>query len=290
MKKALMATGTVLAAGAGAAVFASRRFDRLVDRDVKDLLDRAAPSREGVITEEILENLPRPVRRYLTHAGVIGTPLVHSVHLRQRGSMLANRHGSWMPFEAEQWYTTDPPGFVWAARAGVGPIPLIRGRDMYVDGRGHMIIKAGSIFTIVDASGDEMNQGALMRYLSEMIWFPGAFLGHNVSFEGIDDSSARVTLSDRGTSVSGTMHFDDDGQLTEFVAERYRLVKGGYELATWSTPVTGYGELAGLRLPVRGKARWKLPEGDLEYIDVEITELDYNSGATERIGAHSRPA
>jgi len=27
---------------------------------------------------------------------------------------------------------------------------------------------------------------------------------------------------------------------------------------------------------VHGKAVWKLPEGDLEYFDVIITELEYN--------------
>src|SRR5215831_15468824 len=37
---------------------------------------------------------------------------------------------------------------------------------------------------------------------------------------------------------------------------------------TWSTPVTGYGEFEGLRLPTRGKAIYKLPDADLEYINV----------------------
>lgn len=48
-------------------------------------------------------------------------------------------------------------------------------------------------------------------------------------------------------------------------------------------PVYEYGELAGLKLPVSGKAVWKLPEGDLEYIDMTITELQYDVG---RAGDH----
>ncbi len=39
-----------------------------------------------------------------------------------------------------------------------------------------------------------------------------------------------------------------------------------------------YGELGGLRLPVRGRAVWKLADGDVEYIDVTVTELQYNVG------------
>jgi hypothetical protein len=112
-----------------------------------------------------------------------------------------------------------------------------------------------------------------------MIWFPAAFLGDNVSFEAVDDTTARVTLTDHGRSVTGTMHIDAEGRLTEFVAERNRLVDGGYELTAWATPVTEYGERAGLRLPVRGKAVWRLPEGDMEYIDVAITDVEYNVAA-----------
>lgn len=66
---------------------------------------------------------------------------------------------------------------------------------------------------------------------------------------------------------------------------RYRMVGGRPLLATWSTPVTAYGEFEGLKLPVRGKAVWKLPDGDLEYLDVTIIELRYDAGAAGRVPA-----
>lgn len=49
----------------------------------------------------------------------------------------------------------------------------------------------------------------------------------------------------------------------------------GGNLETWSVHVTAYGEMEGLRLPVRSKAVWKLAKGDQEYIDVTITELHH---------------
>jgi hypothetical protein len=39
-----------------------------------------------------------------------------------------------------------------------------------------------------------MDQGSMMRYLSEMIWFPTALLGDKISFEPINDETARVPL------------------------------------------------------------------------------------------------
>jgi len=121
-----------------------------------------------------------------------------------------------------------------------------------------------------------MDQGSMMRYLNEMMWFPTAFLGNNISFEPVDNNSARVTLIDKGKSVTATMFFDDEGKVIDFVAPRYREINGTYELDTWSTPITEYGEYEGLKLPVKAKAVWKLKEGDLEYIDVVITDLAYN--------------
>ena len=72
------------------------------------------------------------------------------------------------------------------------------------------------------------------------------------------------------------MHFDPVGQLTNFTAVRYRAVDGTSSLQAWSTPVLAYGELAGLRLPVRGGATWNLATGDLDYIDVAITALEFD--------------
>lgn len=267
-----------LSAGISAEVLGNRGFSRLVRGDVRALLGRASSSTgAGIVTEEMLTDLPEPVRRYLRHTGIVGKPLVRTVRLRQRGKMRPGPGRPWIPLDAEQHYSVEPSGFVWDGTLRVGPVRLGRARDMYRDGHGDMLVKVASLFTVVDARGEEMDQGSMMRYLSEMIWFPSAFLGANVSFEAVDQSSARVSLTDHGRTATGTLCFDGQGRVTEFVAKRCRIVEGRSDLETWSTPITGYGEFQGLRLPVRGKAIWKLADGDLEYIDVTITDLEYDT-------------
>ena len=265
-----------LAAGLGAALVGSRRFARLVRTDVEALLAKAATPPPRLVSEGMLRSLPEPVRRYLAYSGIVGRPFVGTVRLAQVGRMQPSPGQPWFPLRAEEHYSVRPPGFVWDAALRLGPVPLVRARDMYREGAGNMLISAAGLYSIADVAGPEMDQGALTRYLSEMVWFPTAFLGNNVSFEAVDDRSARVTLTDRGRTASATMFFDDDGRLVDLVAERYRIVDGEHVLDRWSTPVDEYGELAGLRLPVRGRAVWKLADGDLEYIDVTVTELEYN--------------
>jgi hypothetical protein len=232
-----------------------------------------------LVTADMLADLPDPVRRYLTYTGVVGQPWIDTVRLKQAGRFRQGPDRPWMPMTAEQTYTTDPPSFVWNARFKVAGLPLLRARDEYRAGHGHMFARLAGLFTVFDLRGEELDQGTMMRYLNEMMWFPIAFLGNNVTWQFVDDRSARVTLHDRGKTVSARMVFDGIGRLTNFVTLRYREIRGDFSLDPWSTPITGYGLRAGLNLPVRGQAVWNLPSGDLTYAELEITELEYNAAA-----------
>jgi Family of unknown function (DUF6544) len=263
--------GLAVAAGAAAELWGRAAFRRVVQRDVQMLLAGSSAGEAGFVSEAMLDGLPEPVQRYLRYSGVIGKPFVRTVHLRQKGRMHLASGTPWVPVKAEQWYSVRTPGFVWYATLHIGPIPIVRARDIYRTGAGHMLIKAASLITVADAKGKEIDQGEMVRYLSEMIWFPSAFLEDNVSFEAIDARSARVTLTDCGRTASGTLFFDADGRLTEFVAQRY----AGSNLETWSVSITAYEEFEELKLPVSGKAVWKLADGDQEYIEITITELHH---------------
>jgi hypothetical protein len=263
--------GLALAAGMATELWGHTRFRRLVKCDVQSLLTSSSAGEAGLISEAMLDDLPEPVQRYLRYAEVIGKPLVRRVHLRQSGRILLASGTPWIPLKAEQWYSVRPPGFIWSATVHVGPIPIVRARDMYRTGEGCMLIKAASLVTVADAKGVEIDQREMVRYLSEMIWFPSAFLEDNVTFEAIDPGSARVTLIDADRTATGTLFVDSEGRLTEFAARRYI----GSNLETWSVLVDAYGEFEGLKLPVRGKAMWKLAEGGQEYIDVTVTALQY---------------
>ena len=86
----------------------------------------------------------------------------------------------------------------------------------------------------------------------------------------------RLLIAPRGGGTA-TLFFDTQGRLTDFVAQRYRTADAS-DPETWSTPVTGYGEFEGLRLPACGKAIYQLPGGDFDYIEVTITGVRYDTG------------
>jgi len=229
-----------------------------------------------LVSAERLDGLPAPVRRYMEWTGVVGKPWIHTAWVRQEGRFRQGFDKPWMPMKAEQVFTINPLGMVWQARFWMFGLPLMRARDTYKGGQGHMFGKAAGLFTIFDDRGEQLTQGTLTRFLSEMIWFPIAYLRDNVTWTAVDDHSADVTLTDHGRTAGGRMFFDDLGRPTTFEAMRYKGDNGSYELTPWHTPTTEYGIRGGLNIPVRGEVFWRLPEGDLTYGDFKIVEVEYN--------------
>lgn len=131
-----LAVPAALAAGISAERLGDRAFSHLVQTDVQGLLGQASTGDARTVTEEMLTGLPAPVRRYLTWTGIIGKPLIHTVYLRQHGTIRLGKGQLWLPLDAEEYYAVQPPGFVWDARLRLGPLPVGRARDMYQRGRG----------------------------------------------------------------------------------------------------------------------------------------------------------
>ena len=190
LARGAVVVAAALVGAAGLLVVSSRRFGRLVDADRRRLLDRPRPSHPPLVTEEMLAGLPEPARRYLRHAGVVGRPMVDTVRVRQACRMQPAPNGS---------RSRSPPS---SGTGGASGVHLGRHRSRWPASRssaaatatsrvdGPMTIKAGSLFPIVDAAGPEMDQASLLRYLSEMPWFPSSFLRDRVTWEAVDDSTS----------------------------------------------------------------------------------------------------
>ena len=253
-------------------------FKKKVNNEVTELFSRIRDQKSEVVTEEDIRGLPEPVQRYLRYTGIIGKEKIRAVRLKQKGFF---RQGDqpWMPFEAEQYYTTDPPTFLWTVSMKAFPLLSVKGRDLYYEGNGNMLIKLPPFITIANARGDEIDQGALARYLNEIMWFPTAYLDENIRWESIDSNSAKATMVYQGVTASAILYFNDEGELTNFVAQRYMTKDNKYSLETWATPIQEHREINGLRLPVKGEGIWKLNSGDFSYIRLEITDIEYNNAS-----------
>jgi hypothetical protein len=156
--------------------FGSWRFAARVDAAVDRLADRPTASETAAVNAADLEILPPPVRTWLTRAGVVGRPRARAVHLTQRGELQTAADADWTPFTAEQWIRVDAPAFVWVADVDGKLGMSMAGLDRYGDGGGAMRIELLSLIPVVDESGPAIDQGALVRFLAEVMWYPSAAL------------------------------------------------------------------------------------------------------------------
>jgi hypothetical protein len=180
-----------------------------------------------------------------------------------------------MSFTAEEQYTTHPPGFIWLAVFQIAPFLTIEGRDAYVDGHGSIDMRLLGLIPVARQRGPEMNQGALLRFVNEIVWFPAAALAPYITWDAIDATSARATISHGGITAAAEFMFDDQGRPLDMRATRYRTVGGGYALSTWSTPFSASGEFAGIRVPFAGQGVWKLESDNFCYVELHVDDISW---------------
>ena len=192
-----------------------------------------------------------------------------------------------MPVTAEQYFTVSSPGFLWLADVKAAPLVHLAGRDKYYQGKGHMLIKLFSVFAVANARGQEIDQGALLRYLAEIVWFPSAALQNYITWEQIDATAARATMRYGDISASGIFTFTPAGDFLSFEAKRYYDRKTGATLETWFVAVEGdsYKAFGGIRIPEKAAVTWKLATGDFTWFKVEIVDVIYNQAllATQQV-------
>lgn len=263
----------LVAVAAAAALGAKFSFERRMAREMDAMLADARPSTVTIVTERDLEALPEPVRRWLRYSNVVGTRLPATVRLRQDGQFQMDGRG-WMPFSAEQYFTINPPGFLWKATFRMAPFVSVTGRDRYRAGEAGIEMRVLSLIAVARKSGGGLNQGALLRFLGEVQWFPAAALADYIAWEPVDADAARATMTWGGISASMAFRFDAVGRLVELAALRYNDSRGRNE--SWVNRNDSDQEFGGIPVPVAGEARWDYQSGPYPYIRWRITTIEHD--------------
>lgn len=266
----------VIAAVAGAVLAAGILFNRNAGKQAGRLMDSALEPAPEIIQAADLEALPAPVRKWLLRSKVVGQERVSSVRLKQTGRMRTRGDGPWMEVRAEQYFNVKEPGFVWKADVKMAPFVHLSGLDHFRNGAGKMNIRLLSLFPVVHAEGPEMDYSTLVRFLAEMQWFPAAALHAYITWEPVGEKSARATIGVKGIKASGVFEFNGEGDLIRMTSKRYRETNGSYVLSDWGGVNTAFKEFHGVRIPSRSGIIWYEPNGEFEWYQCEIADIEYN--------------
>lgn len=252
-------------------------FDKMVQKEQKELISNISEKIPEKIGEESLSHLPGVVQKWMMNSGVLGKPEIFAVRLKQQGEMKIKKGGKWMPFYAEQYFDVKNPAFNWKARVKLFPGIHFVGRDKFKEGEGEMQIKLLSLFNVVDERKNEkVNSGSMLRFLGELCWFPSAALNQYITWEKVDALSAKATFRLNDETVSGLFSFNENGDFKSFEAERFYGGGQGAKKEKWVVEALSYKVFDGIKVPALCRVTWKLPEGDFTWLKLELTTLDYN--------------
>ncbi|HWO09301.1 MAG TPA: DUF6544 family protein [Polyangiaceae bacterium] len=263
-------TGTLVSVNAA-------RFAGRVRRDARELF-AAAAARPPELAR--LAELPAPVRRYLGRALGSSPRAIGTLRFRHGGRFRTSLDGPWQPIRGEQYDTLDPPGFLWWGRLRVAPGVWVDAVDRGVRGKGRMSVALASTLTLFERSGSELDQGAMLRLLSDFVLLPGLMLdARYVTWQPLDEQRALCTLHAPGTrvAVTGTFEFDHDGLPRSFRSERYMdSGKGTPRLLPWSGDYADYRPVGGLLVPHHFIGYWHVDGQRVPYVDFVLEPPEYD--------------
>jgi hypothetical protein len=140
-----------------------------------------------------------------------------------------------------------------------------------------MLIKVLSLFPVVNSRDNEkINTGTMQRYLGEIAWFPSAALSPYITWEEIDDLSAKASMTYKGTTGSGVFYFNERGDFIKYSAQRYMGSDEDARPREWIITVNESRVMQGIKIPVKMEATWKLESSDWTWLKLEITDIQYN--------------
>ncbi|WKA59143.1 hypothetical protein QWY16_03045 [Planococcus shenhongbingii] len=253
-------------------------FSSQSKKQIEQQLAKVPDAEPQKVTEEMLEQLPAPVQKWLENAGIVGKDQIRTIFLRQTGWMrLKPEQQEWTKAEAEQTITTDPPSFTWTVKMNMLPFIQIVGRDSFEAGKAELLIKAAGLFPVArEADNDKTDQSALQRYLMEVSWYPTAAISPYIKWEEIDGNTAKATMDYQGVSGSATYHFKEDGELEKIIALRYKDSSPEAPLVPCVAEIKEHHSAGGIKVPSKVEITWQLEEGDFTWYKFEVHAAEFD--------------
>lgn len=231
----------------------------------------------GTFSQKDIAHLPAPVQNYFIHCGYIGTPKMVWVKTAFNDvSFSTGRNKPALTIDYTQYNFVETPNRLAYIDSSMYGIPF-QGFDSYTQGVGSMKGVIAKAYTLFDQKGPEMDKACLVTILSESLFIPNIALQNYITWEAIDDTHAKASITAYGTSASGFFTFNEEGETLEFTTNDRMAVgfDGSKQSIPWSAVCEGYQKNEnGILKPTRFKAVWHYPEGDLVYFDGKIKLSD----------------
>lgn len=230
----------------------------------------------NILTEEKLSKLPKPIQNHFKISGFVGKPIAMNADIIWESSFLKLKpNQSWKSLKTKQFNSVNP--IMRTAFMKVNKM-FFAGKDLYKNGQGTMKGKILNLFTVINVSGKEISQSALVTSFCEMMLLSGYSFQDYIEWEEIDDFTVKAKLKDNNIIVNGTFFFDKEGKFERFETDErfYDIGNGVFKKKKFVANINSYKKTGNYYHPKNVSVSWYLEGGKHEYFKGTIEKINYN--------------
>ncbi|MBN2259510.1 MAG: hypothetical protein JW702_03145 [Clostridiales bacterium] len=206
-------------------------------------------------------NLPDPIKRYLVYSGALDREWIKKVTVYEEGHSKKYFKYQWIKFLTVKNMYLNTITFIGESTYKVMPLIQMKVDNKFKNSNGERRLLIFSAIALDQSSRKfEISQSLLVKYFSEMVYAPTAFISDNIEWHSLGKNLVKGILNLKGFKVEAEISINDEGQITNFIAQRYLEEHGKYKLEIWSAEFKNYRNEGGVMIPSERIERWHFDE------------------------------
>lgn len=254
------------------------KFKNKYKAEVQTGIEQTGHLSESMLTNEDIKHLPELVQKYIKYTGSIGKPKVHNFRIEFAGKIRSYEKKEWMALTSEQYNFLPVPTRLFFLDATKMQMP-VSGFHCFKNGKAFMDIRLLSMFKVQYMEGKEMDESETVTFFNDMCCMaPATLIDDRIQWLETEGNKVKASFTDFGHEVTAWLHFNEKGELINFISEDRYAVKedGGLSKLKWSTPLRDYKEINGYKLATYAETIYTYPDGDFTYATFTLKNIGVN--------------
>lgn len=233
---------------------------------------------ESLLTENDIQGLPGPVKKYLRYTGAMNKPIVKNFKIEFTGEIRKDNKSEWMPFTSEQYNFINSSTRLFFMKATMKNLP-VAGFHCFKNGDAFMDIRLFSLFKVQYRSGKEMGVAETVTFFNDMcVMAPATLIDKRIKWLVVDSNKVKAEFTNNNITIAAWLDFNGKGELINFISDdRFTVAENNsMKRIPWSTPVKDYKTINGFKLAGYADAIYTYPVENVCYGNFRLTNIEYN--------------
>lgn len=247
---------------------------------MKERMDQSKSCQDVCTLEEIMQ-LPQPLQTYCSYIGLENFPKYQVVNVvfHDTSFVFNTESEQVITMDYDLWLFYDELFRSAFCSSSMFGIPFEGVDFMSENQSGGMKGFLAKCIPLFNESSKQGFRAGLISWFAESIVInPSVLFSPYVSFEEIDDTHVKATVTYQGVSGSGIITFNEEGAITEFYSDERQeeIIDGEMMKLGWKCYCENYEERNGIKMIAKVRSTKVFPNGkELVYFESDNFTVEY---------------